>query len=331
MPDLNAPLVPHPWHSRLTGKVVVVAGGAGGTGEATSRRLGSEGAIVIVMQRLHEDDLAGRLLAKGGWEHLKIAAMAEQDERVAVGHGRIHERVAGSVIDPRRESLEDIERLKQSMGELFFSAQYQQEPIPLAGNLIKAAWFKDYDAAPTADHNDLLVISIDTAMKGTPSADYSVATVWLACGETIYLIDVWRDRVDYPNLKRAVGRLKDKYPTAVVLIEDKGSGTSLIQDLRSENKAPIAINPDGDKITRLAAVSVQFESGTVWFPKSAPWLSGLKAELLGFPNVKHDDQVDSISQALSWLKKHRQNQISFVAPIIIYTPRGSYFDAISSR
>ena len=239
--------------------------------------------------------------------------------------------VAGSVIDPRRESLEDIERLKQSMGELFFSAQYQQEPIPLAGNLIKAAWFKDYDAAPTADHNDLLVISIDTAMKGTPSADYSVATVWLACGETIYLIDVWRDRVDYPNLKRAVGRLKDKYPTAVVLIEDKGSGTSLIQDLRSENKAPIAINPDGDKITRLAAVSVQFESGAVWFPKSAPWLSSLKAELLGFPNVKHDDQVDSISQALSWLKKHRQNRISFVPPIIIYKPRGSYFDAINSR
>ena len=123
-------------------------------------------------------------------------------------------------------------------------------------------------------------------------------------------------------------RLKEEYPTAVFLIEDKGSGTSLIQDLRSENKAPIPINPEGDKVTRLAAVSVQFESGAIWFPKDAPWLSSLKVELLGFPNVKHDDQVDSISQALSWIKQHRQNQIPFVTPIVVFTPR-TYFGDIS--
>jgi predicted phage terminase large subunit-like protein len=272
------------------------------------------------MQRLHEDDLAGRLFAKGGWEHLKIVAVAEQDESVMVGPRRLHKRMAGTVIDPRRESLEDLERLKQSMGELFFSAQYQQEPIPLAGNLIKAEWFKDYHTAPTPSGDDLFVISIDTAMKGTPSADYSVATVWLARGENAYLLDLWRERVDYPELSRAVRRLREEYSTAVFLIEDKGSGTSLIQDLRSENKAPIPINPEGDKITRLAAVSVQFESGAIWFPKGAPWLSTLKAELLGFPNVRYDDQVDSISQALSWIKQHRQNQIPFVTPIIVSTP-----------
>jgi len=286
----------------------------------------SEGAVVMVMQRLHEDDLAGRLFAKGGWEHLKIAAVAEQDESVRVGPRRLHKRMAGTVIDPRRESLEDLDRLKQSMGELFFSAQYQQEPIPLAGNLIKADWFKHYDTAPTFNGNDLLVISIDTAMKGAPSADYSVATVWLARGENAYLLDLWRERVDYPELRRAVHRLNEKYSTAVLLIEDKGSGTSLIQDLRSENRAPIPINPEGDKVTRLAAVSVQFESGAIWFPKSAPWLSSLKAELLGFPNVKFDDQVDSISQALSWMKRHRQNRIPFVAPIIVYTPRTCFGD-----
>ena len=104
----------------------------------------SDGAVVIVMQRLHEDDLAGRLLEKGGWHHLKIPAIAEQDERIPIGPGRIYRRKAGTVIDPRRESLEDLERLKQQMTELFFSAQYQQEPIPLAGNIIKAEWFKEY-------------------------------------------------------------------------------------------------------------------------------------------------------------------------------------------
>jgi predicted phage terminase large subunit-like protein len=286
----------------------------------------SEGAVVMVMQRLHEDDLAGRLLEKGGWEVLKIAAIAEQEERITVGRRHIHKRTAGTVIDSRRESLEDLEHLRQSMGELFFSAQYQQEPIPLAGNLIKAEWFKQYDVAPTYSYNDVLVISIDTAMKGAPSADYSVATVWLARGENSYLLDLWRERVDYPDLKRAVHGLREKYPTAALLIEDKGSGTSLIQDLRLENVTSIPINPEGDKVTRLAAVSVQFESGAVWFAKGAPWLSSLKAELLGFPNVKHDDQVDSISQALSWIKQHRQNQIPFVTPIVVFTPRTCFGD-----
>jgi predicted phage terminase large subunit-like protein len=155
-----------------------------------------------------------------------------------------------------------------------------------------------------------------------------VATVWLARGEYAYLLDLWRERVDYPDLRRAVHRLREKYPTAALLIEDKGSGTSLIQDLRLENITPIPINPEGDKVTRLAAVSVQFESGAVWFPQGAPWLGSLKAELLGFPNVKYDDQVDSISQALSWIKRHRQNQIPFVTPIVVFTPR-TYFGDIS--
>lgn len=286
----------------------------------------SEGAVVIVMQRLHEDDLAGRMLVKGGWEHLKIAAIAEQDESVAVGPARVYRRLVGTVIDPRRESPEDLERLKVSMGNLFFSAQYQQETVPLAGNLIKLHWFRYYYVAPIVNNNDLVAISIDTAMKGTPSADFSVATVWLMQGENYYLIDLWRERVDYPELRRAACRLREKYPTAVFLIEDKGSGTSLLQDLRSENKMSISINPEGDKVTRLAAASAQFESGAVWFPKSAPWLGSLTTELLGFPNVRHDDQVDSVSQALIWLKRHRQTRIPVVAPIIVYGPRRCFGD-----
>jgi len=284
----------------------------------------SEGAVVVVMQRLHEDDLAGRLLEKGGWEHLKIAAIAEDDASIPIGPRCVHNRIAGTIIDPRRESREDLERLRQSMGELFFSAQYQQEPIPLAGNLIKADWFKYYEMPPVQAYDDLLVISVDTAMKGSPSADYSVATVWLARGDSAYLLDLWRNRVDYPELRRAINQLRERYPTAVFLIEDKGSGTSLIQDLRSEDKAPIAVDPEGDKVTRLAAVSPQFESGAVWFPKNAPWLSSFKAELLGFPNVKYDDQVDSTSQALLWIKRHRQNEIRFVEPIIFSRRRESF-------
>jgi predicted phage terminase large subunit-like protein len=278
----------------------------------------------MVMQRLHEDDLAGRLLAKGGWHQLKIAAIAEQDEQTPSGPRRFHKRKAGTAIDPHRESLEDLARLRQSMGELFFSAQYQQEPIPLAGNLIKAKWFKEYDVAPIYTYKDLLVISIDTAMKGTQLADFSVATVWLVRGDHCYLLDLWRERVDYPDLRRAVWRLRTKYPKAILLIEDKGSGTSLIQDLRADKVAVIGINPEGDKLTRVAKISAQFEAGSVFFPKTAPWLSGLKAELLGFPNVRHDDQVDSVTQALSWISQRHQNKVACVAPIIVSRPR-TYF------
>ena len=286
----------------------------------------SKGAVLIVMQRLHEDDLAGRLLEKGGWDHLKIAAIAEQNERIQIGRRKVHKRRIGEVIDPNGDSLEALEGLKKSMGELFFSAQYQQEPIPLAGNLIKAVWFRSYDVAPAIRLNDHLVISIDTAMKGTPAADFSVATVWLSQGDNSYLLDLWRERVDYPNLRRTVSCLRGKYPKATLLIEDKGSGTSLLQDLRAEGLAPISINPEGDKVTRLAKVSAQFESGAVLFPKDAPWIGGLKAELLGFPNVRYDDQVDSVSQALNWLGWHRQNRIRHAWPIIVTRPRQHFGD-----
>ena len=243
----------------------------------------SDGAVVIVMQRLHEDDLAGRLLEKGGWPHLKIPAIAEQDEHIPIGPGRIYRRKAGTVIDPRRESLKDLERLKQQMTELFFSAQYQQEPIPLAGNIIKAEWFKEYEITPAYSNGDLLIISLDTAMKGTQLADYSVATVWLARGDHSYLLDLWRERVDYPELRRAVSRLREKYARAALLVEDKGSGTSLIQDLRAENRAVIGINPEGDKLTRAAKTSAQFEAGAVFFPRLRLGSAGSRPSYSVFP------------------------------------------------
>jgi predicted phage terminase large subunit-like protein len=161
-------------------------------------------------------------------------------------------------------------------------------------------------------------------MKGDELADFSVATIWLARGDESYLIDLWRQRVDYPNLKHTMWQLREKYPRATLLIEDKGSGTSLIQELRANNIAVIPINPEGDKITRCAAISAQFEAGSVFFPKSAPWLDSLKAELLGFPNAKYDDQVDSVTQALNWIAQHRQRETRWVAPIIV-TQRRRYF------
>ena len=115
-----------------------------------------------------------------------------------------------------------------------------------------------------------------------------------------YLIDVWRKRVDYPELRAAVITLAAKHKAKRVLVEDTGAGTSLVQELR-RGKVPgiVAVKVEHDKVSRMAVVSAKFESGQVYLPKRAPWLADFERELFAFPGVKYDDQCDSVSQALS--------------------------------
>jgi predicted phage terminase large subunit-like protein len=280
--------------------------------------LKGEDAIVVVMQRLHVDDLVGVLLDEGGWHHLNIPAIAEMPQQVPLGMGQFKRRKINDVLDPLREPREVLVGLKASMGTMDFSAQYQQQPIPAEGNLIKREWLKFYQTVPKRQLTDIIIISWDTAMKASELADYSVGTIWLVQHANTYLLDVVRGRYDYPNLKRAAIGTQVKWPGSHVLIEDKGSGTSLIQDLRSQNIPVIAIQPAGDKETRLFTNQAQFESGSVHFPQRALWLDDLIAELLAFPQVRHDDQVDSIAQALTWIEQKRRSlNATFVSPIIV--------------
>jgi predicted phage terminase large subunit-like protein len=145
--------------------------------------------------------------------------------------------------------------------------------------------------------------------------------VWHAQGDNYYLLELIRDRFDFPDLKRAVLAQKQQWPEAHILIEDRGSGTSLIQELRRAGAAVIPITAKDDKVTRLYATQPRFESGVVHFPAEAPWLDELVSELLAFPHGHHDDQVDSVTQALTWMWQRRQNQMACVAPIIISIPR----------
>jgi predicted phage terminase large subunit-like protein len=277
----------------------------------------SDDAIILVMQRLHIDDLAGVLLQKGGWDLLELQAIAETEQNIALGPSESFCRTPGHVLHPARESRASLDALKIAMGSFDFSAQYQQRPIPLEGNMIRRSWLKTYDSLPASTPSDRVVISWDTANKASELANYSVGTAWYVQGENCYLLDLVRDRLDFPSLKRAVLSFKNRWPRAVNLIEDKGSGTSLIQELRSSGISVISINPEADKVTRLYAVQPMFEAGAVFFPKHAAWLPALLEELLAFPKYRSDDQVDSISQALSWIKtKHRNpNDISIGNPV----------------
>ena len=281
--------------------------------------LKGEDAIIIVMQRLHVDDLVGILLEEGGFDHLEIPAIADGPQKIPIGSKTFYRRHEGDVLDSIREPMDVLISIKASMGTMDFSAQYLQRPIPAEGNLIKREWLKYYQVPPDRQAKDMIVISWDTAMKSAELADYSVGTVWHVQGNKFFLLDLIRGHYDYPELKRAVLIAKNRWPSSHMLVEDKGSGTSLIQDLRRDGVPVISIKPEGDKVSRLFANQAQFESGSVWFPQDADWMPDLVSELMAFPSVRHDDQVDSISQALTWIdgKLRSWGKIPIVAPILV--------------
>ena len=262
------------------------------------------GIIILVMQRLHQDDLAGYLLRRGGWQHLNLPAIATEEESVAIGPGRVHRRKPGEVLHPEREDRAMLDKIKADIGSLRFSAQYQQSPVPLEGNLIKRAWLKHYDEAPTRGTGVRIVQSWDVATATDERNDYSVCTTWAVKQKDYFLLEVWRDRLEFPKLRRKVIDLALKYGAQTVLIEKAGPGQPLVQELRQDHTPgfpkPIGIQPEGDKLVRMEAQSARFEAGHVWLPKDAPWLAVFLEELLAFPYGRHDDQVDSVSQFLKW-------------------------------
>jgi predicted phage terminase large subunit-like protein len=274
------------------------------------------GAIVLLMQRLHLDDLAGHLLEKRGFEHLCLPAIAEQPATIALGHGRVHIRKVDDVLDPVREPLWALNKVRADMTPLQFSAQYQQRPIPLEGNIIKREWLHYFTGTISRAPGDYFVISWDTAMKSSELCDYSVGTVWhvQGRGRKKNLVDVVRGRYEYPDLVAQAIALWRKWKfegyTTHLVVEDKGSGSSLIQSLKNERiyVSPCKLKLEGDKVMRLTAEAAEFHSGSVNLREDARWVGELVAELLGFPGARHDDQVDSVSQALAfmgWLDAHR--------------------------
>ena len=262
------------------------------------------GVIVVVMQRLHVDDLSGHVLERGGWEHLCLPAVTEIP--VVVDFGAFsHVREAGSVLHPEREGEAEIARMKRELGSQAFAAQYQQAPVLVEGGMMQSEWFRRYKALP--EEVLRVVQSWDTGIKAQAVHDASVCTTWVECEDGYYLIDVAVMRLEYPALKKAVGRLAEQFVPHAILIEDKASGQSLLQDLRRDTALPvIAIQPRGDKVTRFAAVSAMVEAGRVWLPQRAAWLVDFETELYAFPHGAHDDQVDSFSQFLAWVRGKRK-------------------------
>ena len=252
------------------------------------------------MSQPHLDDLCGKLL-KGSdeWTHLKLAAIAEQDEQIQTGEGVYRSRRAGDPLHPEREPKSVLDAIKSQLGSENFAAQYQQTPFPPGGAMIKRDWVQRYDQLPIHTASSYVFQSWDTAVKAEAENSFSVCTTWLVCEGKYYLVDVLRGHFDYPTLNaRAISHAQKQKPNKI-LIEDAALGQALVAELKSVNLPAIAIKPEGDKRTRMSVQSIKFESGQVFLPREAPWLAAFEAELFAFPRAPHDDQVDSVSQALA--------------------------------
>ena len=262
----------------------------------------SRGGIILVQQRQHEDDLAGHMLRTGDWLPLIIPAIAEKDEPILLSKRplRFHHRRVGDLLDPVREPLDVLQRLKREMGSHDFAAQYQQAPVAMEGGMIKTSWFAIYDDIPDEGET---IFSIDTAYKTGVRNDWSVITIWRVNSGRYYLINIWRRRVEFPQLLQCVLDLARSVRPDTILIEDKGSGTGLIQSLQAEGQGfPVVAYDPGqyDKETRVHVQSAKVESGLVLLPPAAPWLDDFLNEVRRFPNGAHDDQIDTMAQLLAW-------------------------------
>ncbi len=258
------------------------------------------GRIVIVMQRLHTDDLSGHLLAKGGWEQLVLPAIAERSSVHDFGRVKKH-RAVEELLHTERDAHALIQRARTDLGSAAFAAQYQQEPLPESGHMIAPHWLRKMRAEATEFTR--IIQSWDTGIKSDPKHDASACITIGECADGYVVLDALACRVEYPDLKRTVVQQAERWKPDALLIEDKASGQSLLQELRRETTLPlIAILPKQDKVTRVARISSLLEAGKVSVPKYAAWLPAFERELFAFPNAAHDDMVDALTQGLTWLQ-----------------------------
>lgn len=271
-----------------------------------SRLNSPKSRILVIQQRFHEDDFIGHLLTlQADWNLLTLAAVAEEDETHAftdaLGRSQVWRRRQGEVLNPSRMTHADLDRIRQEIGERAWAAQYGQRPAPAGGDIVRLAWFGRYEVLPPSF--DRVIQSWDTASKVTGTSDYSVCVTLGVLDRVFYVLDVYRARLIYPDLKGKVLELADIHRASQVLIEDAGTGSSLIQELQNAGFGNIWPMKTGGipKAERMEGQTGVIRAGRVLLPEKAHWLADFERELELFPNGRHDDQVDALSQGLGHL------------------------------
>ena len=271
-------------------------------------RLQPGGAIILICTRWHEDDLSGRLLRESGdenWHVLSLPAIAEVDESF---------RCVGEALWKEKYPLVALEEIRREVGGPTWASLYQQRPAAAEGAIFKREWLRYYREQPVCKR---IVQSWDTAFKTGLENDYSVCTTWGVAENGYYLLWFWRGRVDFPDLKRLAVSLAQEWKPSAILVEDKASGQSLIQELRYQSPLPIIpVKADSDKLARAQAVTPLFEAGKIHLPESAPGLADYVDELAAFPTGIHDDAVDSTTQALNYIRHQPVHTVAIYKQLI---------------
>jgi predicted phage terminase large subunit-like protein len=266
----------------------------------------AKSAIIVVMQRLHERDPSGHIIAGDlGYEHLCIPMEFEPARRCTTSIGWTDPRKSdGELLDPVRFPPDVIARDKRAMGEYAWAGQMQQRPSPLGGGIFKDEWWQYWAAQPSIQWR---TIYADTAQKTKEQNDYSVMQCWgkSRLGQAV-LLDQIRGKWEAPELLTQARAFWTKHnhvqgqgTLRALRVEDKASGTGLIQTLKREGVPVLGIQRNVDKIVRAYDAAPLVQSGNVLLPRDAPWLSDFLAEASSFPNGAHDDQLDPMMDAIA--------------------------------
>ena len=266
------------------------------------------GAFVIIMQRLHEQDLTGHILAnqlKGEWDHLMLPARYEvgapNPMRSSLGFTdpRTEE---GELLWPDRMDEKTLTNLERSLGSYAAAGQLQQRPSPKGGGILKASWWVPWEKEELPEVS-YVIQSWDTAFETKESSSFSARTTWGVFKKDGYdcliVLEAWYDKVNYPELRKLAQEAYDDWEPDAVLIEKKASGASLLADLRMAGVPVLAYSPDRDKVARAHAASALLEDGRIYYPKRK-WAEDLISICAAFPAAKNDDIVDTATQA--WLR-----------------------------
>lgn len=249
-------------------------------------------SCIFTMTRWHMDDLAARIMEREeGWIVVSIPAISQEDDLL--------ERKPNEALWIEKFPLDFLlEKQKADPGS--FESLYQQNPVAAEGSIIKRSEIHYYDHDP--GRYDYILQSWDTAFKDGERNDYSALTTWGCIANKIYLIDAYRAKLEYPELKTLFMQYAAKWKPNLIVVEDKASGQSLVQDLKCISPYPLrAILPNGDKTVRCHIITDKIRAGLILFPKEKEWTIDYINELCSFPAGKNDDWVDSTTQALIYL------------------------------
>lgn len=275
------------------------------------------GVIVVVMQRLHEQDVSARCIEQG-YTHLCLPAEDTPGKVISAPSGKEFIRDDSGLLWPAREGPKEIAQAKLQLGDFGYAGQYGQRPYPLGGAIFKREDFRYYITNDPLHGENALVqltrnngttwtvrakdcrrfITVDGATSEEKSADYTVAHVWaLTLSYDLLLLDEWRDHASTPKVVDNIVRLNRQWDVEFTAVERDGIGLPIIQTLRTRGVTIKPLKARGDKVTRAGTAQLRFQAEMIHFPVNEPWVADLRAELEAFPKGANDDRCDTVSYA----------------------------------